>query len=43
MILATEKQGDDSSANGSNPAKRSYNETFNDFFNNRAERVQVAG
>jgi hypothetical protein len=35
MLLATEKQGDDSSANGSNPVKKSVNETFNDFFNKR--------
>jgi len=26
------------SANGSNPVKKSFNETFNDFFNNRVIR-----
>lgn len=38
MLLVSEKQGDDSLANGSHPVKKSFNETSHDFFNNRVVR-----
>ena len=44
MILAAEKQGGgNSSANGSDLVKKTFNETFNDFFNNRVCDGYVVG